>query len=240
MPVIAVSCASRIPESYRCALVASGATPLELPAAGPQGAWAAAHPEEALAAADGLLLTGGGDVDPARYGAGPPHPAARLQPERDALEIALCGAAMRADLPLLGICRGIQVWNVALGGTLWQDLPTERPGEVCHMEEPAARDRRRLLHRVDVVVDAPGADVLARGGSLRVNSIHHQGVREVAPGLRLLARAPDGVVEALAAPARRFAVAVQWHPEELCAPGDDPRHRALFEALSAAAAASRP
>ncbi len=240
MPVIAVSCASRIPDSYRSALLSSGATPLEVAAAGSRGAWAAAHPEETLRGADGLLLTGGGDVDPVRYGGGAPHPAARIDAERDRVEVALCRAAMRRDLPLLGICRGIQVWNVAAGGTLWQDLPSERPSDICHMEDAATRDRRRLLHPVQVLEGAPESERLRGGGPLHVNSIHHQGVRDVAPGLRVVAIAPDGLVEALAAPGLRFAVAVQWHPEELCSAGDDPRHRALFDALCAAAATRGP
>lgn len=234
MLLIAVSCTTRVGETYARALLAVGAAPRAIAAAGAQGAWATAHPEDALRDVDGLLLTGGEDVEPWRYGGGAPHPRTRCDPARDALEIALCAAALERDLPLLGICRGIQLWNVAAGGTLWQDLPSERPGGVRHLEPEAARDRRNLLHEVTVAPDAPWARVLA-GPPLAVNSIHHQGVREVAPGLRVLATAPDGLVEALVDPGRRFALAVQWHPEELCAPSDDPRHRGLFSALCAAA-----
>jgi putative glutamine amidotransferase len=235
VPVILATCSERLAESYQRAVAAAGASLRVLSAA--DGAWAAARPEDALAGVDGLLLTGGGDVDPSWYGSTLRHPRTRPEPARDALEIALCAAAMARDMPLLGICRGIQVWNVAEGGTLWQDLSTQRQGSLCHMEAAGVRDRRRLLH--DVVVRGAAAAWLA-GPRLRVNSIHHQAVREVGPRLRVLATAPDGVIEAVAAPDRRFAVAVQWHPEELSAEGDDPRHRGLFQALCAAARRARP
>ena len=175
-----------------------------------------AHPEHAVAlldAADGLLLTGGEDVDPAHYGAAMhPRGGAPLH-ARDATELALARAARDRRLPTLAICRGIQLLNVALGGTLVQDLPTERPGGVDH--DPgagrASRSHALLVEPRSRLAAALGATELA------VNSFHHQAVDGVAPSLVVTARAPDGVIEGVetAAGDDWWALGVQWHPEEL-------------------------
>ena len=161
---------------------------------------------------DGIIVTGGQDVGPARYGE--KDEAARalcgeLCPERDAMEALLVPAALEADLPLLGICRGLQALNVILGGTLWQDLPKQRPSEVEHHGKAPYENP---VHMARVLRGTPLAACVGEG-ELPVNSFHHQALRDVAPELEVMAEAPDGVVEAVWRPASRFCWAVQWHPE---------------------------
>ena len=211
--------------AYVNATVAAGGIPLILsPLLGEDEA------AEVLAGLDGLLLTGGEDIDPARYGAARSSRLGATSAERDAFELALFAAARRLDVPTLAVCRGIQLANVALGGTLWQDLPTERPGSVDH--DPAAgRDRR--THPVRL---APGSRAALALGTeaLAVNSFHHQAVRELAPTLVASGWADDGVVEAAESDGDDpWLLAVQWHPEELQEGGA--ADRGLFSALVAAA-----
>ena len=178
---------------------------------------------------DGVVLPGGGDVDPARYGA-PPHPAAGgLDPARDEAELALAGWAVADGRPLLGICRGTQVLNVALGGTLYGDVG-DHPGAARHAFSPGL-PMDLLAHSVAVVGGTRLAWVLG-ASEVPVNSLHHQACRSLAPGLLAAAWSPDGLVEAVEAPGHPFAVAVQWHPECL-APGLPMQH--LFAALVEAA-----
>lgn len=178
---------------------------------------------QALADVGGLVLAGGEDVDPARYGAAP-HPALQdTDPGRDAVEVALIAGARKRRLPLLAICRGIQILNVALGGTLYQDLASECPGPIAHA---GGGDGSRHAVRI-----APGSLVERTLGTraATVNSRHHQAIRDVAPGLVAAAWADDGVIEA-AEPADASApwtIAVQWHPEDLT-------ERALFEGFARA------
>ncbi len=184
-------------------------------------------PERAVAALDavrGLVLTGGEDVDPARYGA-TPHPKLEpTDPARDAAELALIAAARQRRLPILAICRGIQILNVALGGTLYQDLDSERPGPIVH----SGGDERR--HAIRVEPDSLLARTLGTEQAT-VNSRHHQAIRDLAPGLRAVGWADDGLIEAVE-PADRGApwmLAVQWHPEDL-------NERALFDGFARAVA----
>ncbi len=183
--------------------------------------------DASVAHIDGLLLTGGHDVDPGTYG----QPAARAQwpgqPDRDRWELALYRAALAERRPILGICRGCQLINVAEGGTLWPDLPSAGPAA----EGSAAAIHRseaiydQLMHSLDVV---PGSEVatLWDGAPARVNSVHHQGLREVGIGLRVTARAPDGLPEAVERPGGPWVLGVQWHPEWMT--GDLQQER-LFE-----------
>ena len=175
---------------------------------------------------DGILLTGGADIDPARYGEEKLEPIRLAQPSLDAAEIHVARAALSQDLPVLGICRGMQVMAVAAGGTLWQEIPRDVPGSLDHRPGPAGRH---------VVSIDPASRLAEIAGSLEVvmNSHHHQAVRSVAEPLRLVAWAPDGVPEALEAGSHRFAVAVQSHPESLCV--EQPWARRLFEAFVEAA-----
>lgn len=199
--------------AYVARVVASGGLPLILsPAIGAERAAAA------LAECDGLLLTGGADIAPARYGAEPSAALGRVEPERDAFELALLAAARDRRLPILAICRGMQLVNVATGGTLIQDLPTERPGPVRH-EQAAGRSAR--THEVRVEPGSRTASLLGTT-ALRVNSMHHQAVRELGRGLKPTAWAEDGLVEGLEGNGEGgWLAAVQWHPEELPAGGPD-------------------
>ena len=184
--------------------------------------------DRALALCDGFLLTGGHDVDPALYGE-EPLPGTDTCPERDAMEARLIAGALATERPLFGICRGIQMLNVALGGTLYQDIPTQLPSELeHHMSAPYDR----AVHEVRLVPGTPLYDLLGRD-VLPVNSYHHQGVARVAPGLEVMASAPDGLVEAVRVPEARFVWAVQWHPEFM--PVNDPPSAALFHAFVQAA-----
>ncbi|MBL8094479.1 MAG: gamma-glutamyl-gamma-aminobutyrate hydrolase family protein [Anaerolineales bacterium] len=189
---------------------------------------------QALAARlDGLLLPGGGDVDPAAYGEAP-HPKLSddVDPLRDALEIGLARDAVASGLPLLAVCRGIQVLNVALGGTLIQDIPSQVPGAVRHSFFLRDAPREHLAHAVQVAEGSRLADVLGTP-IVRVNSRHHQAVRDVASGLEVVAHAPDGVIEGVELPGHPFLLGVQWHPENLQAL---PEMKRLFVGFVEAAA----
>ncbi len=157
-----------------------------------------------------MLLSGGADVDPALYGQ-KPHPKLRhVDRRRDDFELALVREALRRDRPLLAICRGQQVLNVAMGGTLLQDIPSEL-GVVADHDAPGERTSRP--HAVEVLAHTRLRAILDRD-ELDVNSIHHQAVDRLGDGLEVSARSPvDGVIEGLEVPGSRFVVAVQWHPE---------------------------
>jgi putative glutamine amidotransferase len=159
---------------------------------------------------DGLLLPGGADMAPATYGAEPHVNAGEPDPALDETELALARWALGEETPVLGICRGQQCLNVAAGGTLFQDVPTEVPNAVSHRVEP----RDAVAHAIAVEPDSRLADLLG-GTEVPVNSLHHQAVRDVAPGFIASAWAPDGVIEGIESLDHGFAVAVQFHPEEL-------------------------
>ncbi len=162
--------------------------------------------------AQGLLLTGGADVDPARYGAEPSPKLGRTEPDRDALEFALLGRAVQRNIPVFGICRGQQVINAALGGTLYQDLASEHPSDLGHTT-PDGMPRDYIAHSIDVEPRTYLAHVVG-AGQLEVNSFHHQAIKDLAPGLRATAFSPDGIVEGVESVDGRI-LAVQCHPEEL-------------------------
>lgn len=165
--------------------------------------------EAILSRCSGLLLTGGHDVDPALYGQAVLPACGELSAARDALEGWLLDWALERDMPILGICRGVQMLNVHLGGTLYQDLPTQRPSGVEHSQQPPYETP---VHTVQVEQDSFLAELIG-AGSFLVNSLHHQAVDAAAPGLVVNARAEDGVTEALHMPGKRFVLGVQWHPE---------------------------
>ncbi len=165
-----------------------------------------------LARLEGVLFTGGNDIDPTCYGR-PAHPEIiKPDAERDRVEIHLVRALVHTGRPFFGICRGIQAINVALGGTLYEHLPGQLPGNV-HLENHG-QPRDHPAHTVAIQPGNQLADIF-NPGEMWVNSLHHQGVREVASGLRVTAIAPDSLVEAFELPGHPFALAVQWHPEEL-------------------------
>ncbi len=189
----------------------------------------------AMDGVDGLILTGGEDMDPAWYGASPSPLLSPPSRERDLFELALFGIARQRKLPILGICRGIQLINVAMGGTLFQDLPTERPGPVEHRPE-GARDVRS--HRIRLQAGTRAADALA-GTAVTVNSSHHQAIKELAPGLIASGWTDDGLIEAAETPGDTpWLLAVQWHPEEMHADVRAP-DRGLFAALVREAGGAR-
>jgi putative glutamine amidotransferase len=188
---------------------------------------------------DGLVLTGGEDVAPERYGEEVLHPTVESVPERDALELQILEWALAEDLPVLAICRGIQVLNVGLGGTLYQDLPADQPGDLVHDQGlgDTPRPRTEPHHPVAVTPGSCLADVLG-ADALDVNSMHHQGIKRLASPLAPVAHAPDGLVEGVEpvdAARWSFLLGVQWHPEELVRGGHGPSRR-LFERFVAAAA----
>ena len=169
----------------------------------------AAEIKQLVEMCDGILFTGGHDVSPSVYGEEVKPVCGQCCPERDRMEVLLLKEALAADKAVLGICRGIQLINAALGGTLYQDLPTERPSEVEHHETPPYH---KPAHIVDLLDDTPLKELL-EGDFLAVNSYHHQAIKRLAPGLKVMADAGDGVIEAVYMPGKRFVWAVQWHPE---------------------------
>ncbi|HEY9015875.1 MAG TPA: gamma-glutamyl-gamma-aminobutyrate hydrolase family protein [Gemmatimonadales bacterium] len=208
--------------AYVSAVLAAGGVPLVLsPMLGSSLA------ARALDGIDGLLLTGGEDLDPAWYGAQPSPLLSPPSRQRDQFELALFAVARQRGLPILGICRGIQLINVALGGTLYQDLPSERPGPVEHRPE-GARDARS--HRVRLQPDSRAASVLGRA-EVTVNSSHHQAIRDLAPGLVASGWTDDELIEAVETTGDApWLLAVQWHPEEMHADARAPEH-GLFAGL---------
>jgi putative glutamine amidotransferase len=216
--------------AYVQALLAAGGVPLILsPLMGP------ALAGRALDGVDGLILTGGEDIHPAWYHTDP-HP--RLSPpsrERDLFELALFAVARQRALPILGICRGIQLVNVALGGTLFQDLPAERPAGVDHRPE-GPRDAR--THRVRLAAGSRAAEALS-GTTITANSSHHQAIKDLAPGLVASGWTDDELIEAAeTGPGAPWLLAVQWHPEEMHLDRQAPE-RGLFAALVRESGGSR-
>ena len=158
---------------------------------------------------DGLLFTGGQDVSPALYGETPKATCGEICPARDRVEQVLLHLALERDLPVLGICRGIQFLNATLGGTLYQDLPTEHPSQTQHHMTPPYD---RAVHTVTLQPGTPLAELLGEE-HIGVNSYHHQAVKTLAPCLTEMAWSEDGLIEAVCLPEKRFVWAVQWHPE---------------------------
>jgi putative glutamine amidotransferase len=203
--------------TYLRAIQAAGGMPVVLPPLGDADAL--------LERLDGVCLSGGPDLDPAAYGAPERHvELGPTEPSLDAFELALAEAADARGMPLLGICRGAQALNVARGGTLHQHVPGHRQAE------PATA----TTHTVHVDEGTALAGLVGMR-PLRVNSFHHQAVDRLGRGLRAVAHAADGIVEAIEAPGTRFVLGVQWHAEGLL---HDPRHRMLFESLVSAAGAA--
>ncbi|PSR23527.1 MAG: peptidase C26 [Sulfobacillus acidophilus] len=174
---------------------------------------------------DGLLLTGGGDVDPQRFGqADQGTQWAGVSEDRDRVELLLVEEANRVHMPIFGICRGVQMLAVAFGGTLIQDIALRMPG--TPIKHSQAQPRRRVTHAVTVASESRLAQIVG-ASALEVNSFHHQAVDQVPSEWRTVAQAEDGVIEAIEHPGDRFLMGVQWHPEDLI--GDELAARRLFE-----------
>jgi putative glutamine amidotransferase len=196
--------------------------------------FAPGRPEDAAELLDhvgGLVLTGGADIDPGLYGEDRHPELGPVFRQRDEFEIALCREALRRDLPVLAICRGHQVLNVATGGTLVQDIPSQVAGAGAH--DPDV-ERWETCHDVRILPATRLREILGTE-NVAVNSFHHQAVKQLGEGLVVSAHSPDGVVEGIEMPreARRFVVGVQWHPESFW--DHPPGFRPLFEALVGAA-----
>jgi putative glutamine amidotransferase len=211
-----------VAKSYCRALNAAGGAPVLLPLLDDSEAMLDVY--ERL---DGLLLAGGGDIAPHHFGETRFTRLMGVDPPRDRAELLLARRAVEDGLPLLAICRGIQVLNVALGGTLYQDIATQIPQALRHDFHPE-HARNYLGHGVWVKPETRLADILGEE-SREVNSFHHQSIKGVPMALQVTASAPDGVTEAVETQGQAFVVGVQWHPEELIE--DDPRMRRLFEAF---------
>jgi len=225
MTLIAVSRNARVTD-YLESIRRAGGEPIEVGGDDESAA-------DIVARVGGVMLVGGGDVDPVLYGETPHATFKSAEEGRDAFEIALAKAAVEANVPILAICRGMQVLNVAMGGTLVQDIPSEIVGALTHsIPEP----RFAIAHEVWVTKDSQLWTIMVDkmdGETLQVNSRHHQAVKLIAPGFEINATAPDGVVEGIERPASRFCIAVQWHPENFYRTGE---FRPLFEQFVRAAA----
>jgi putative glutamine amidotransferase len=194
-------------EAYTVAVANAGGIPVLISSALDQTAR-----RDLFARLDGILLAGGGDLDPAHYRSAYHGRLSNVHPPRDELELELAGMAASAGKPFLGICRGCQVLNVALGGTLYPDLATAPSGPIMH--DLPGNERNVLVHEVAI---EPGTQLekILQERTIGVNSHHHQGLLEIGAGLHVAARAPDGLVEAVELEGHPFCLAVQWHPEWL-------------------------
>lgn len=230
------------PERYANAIIKAGGAPLLLPLTGNSHVYETLFP-----LIDGFVLTGGNDIDPARYGA--IRDSGKIDehtPEREELEYLILSYAYRFDLPLMGICRGMQMINVCLGGTLYRDLGDQFPGAVRPGVNDGAEELPQLVHWQPKPYSEPTHPVtimpntklsnLLGAGTIMVNSMHHQGVCDLSTRVDAAAYAPDGLVEAIEVRDRKFMIGVQWHPEFFTG-----RHRmeCVFDALINAAAQGR-
>jgi putative glutamine amidotransferase len=212
---------------YSQSVVLAGGAPVLIPLELDERSWRAIYQR-----LDGLLLPGGVDVDPAHYGETRHTSLGEVNEALDKAELVLTRWALEDGLPLLGICRGIQLINVAAGGSLYQDLPAQYPRAIQHRFAPPEYPRDHRGHHVQILASSRLAQVYG-AGELAVNSRHHQAIKDVAPGLSVTARAPDGVIEGIEKPGTSWIVGVQWHPESLAA--SDPQMLALFQAFVQAA-----
>ena len=179
---------------------------------------------------DGFLFTGGQDISPSFYNEAPSDKLGRTCSLRDNMEFKLFATAFAADMPIFGICRGLQLMNAALGGSLYQDIPTQLPSTLTHSQK---KPYDAAVHEVKLSEKSKLCKLFGKE-SLEVNSLHHQGVKILAPVLKIEAVSPDGLVEAFTCPDKKFVNAVQWHPEYLYK--NDVNSRLLFDAFVKAAA----
>ena len=203
---------------YSQAILHSGGAPVIIPAAQDRKSL-----ERILSAVQGLILSGGPDVHPRRYGEEPMAGLAEVDETLDRMELMAAGLAVERNLPVLGICRGIQVLNVALGGTLYQDIPSQVPESICHTPRS---DKAVNTHTVRIERGSRLHKIIGKH-EIWVNGKHHQSVKDLGAGLVVAAQAKDGVIEAVELPGKRFVIGVQWHPEGTWR--DDLYSRELFQ-----------
>ncbi len=233
-PLIGLTCSLNETETrisayrgYADALLSCGALPVVLPLTDDIPAL--------LERFDGFVLTGGGDIDPRRYGQWQKPCCGAITPARDEMELALASAlSERPDKPALGVCRGLQVMNVALGGDLYQDIAAERGAEV--MRHRQSQPENCASHEVIVTMSSL-LDEVVHAHSIEVNSLHHQAVRRLGAGFEPCGVASDGLIEAAALSGHPFYLGVQWHPERMWEKSDS--DRAIFTAFVEACRAGR-
>jgi putative glutamine amidotransferase len=215
---------------YVDAVLAAGGVPIVLP---PQDD----NVDPILGLVDGLLFSGGADIDPTWYGDTDVHPRTyNIHPLRDRFEIELIREAIVRDIPFFCICRGIQVLNVACGGSLYQDVPDQFASPISHRQQEIGLEHHEPSHQVIVESDSLLA-ASCDAPTISVNSYHHQAIKDLAPGLRVVGRGEDGLVEAVELPGKRFVLGVQWHPEMMFR--EHAEHFAPFKQLVEAAAARK-
>ena len=213
-------------QSYIRAVMQAGGVPVLIPSMLADDGWEAVYPR-----LDGILFSGGGDIALEHF-TGDPHPRIDdVEPERDAIELQMIQSAASDGKPFLGICRGCQVLNVALGGTLYTHIPDQMSGALDHSYP--GNMRTVLVHEVKIEEGTHVAEIYGQP-IIKVNSLHHQGLKDIAPSLRVAGHAPDGLVEAVELPDHPFGLAVQWHPEWLT---DQESTRNLFRKFVEAAGA---
>ena len=214
-PIIGLSCSYEkddqnhrifLNHDYLHAIRHFGGIPVVLPSEGE-----AYELEYLVSQCDGILFTGGMDIEPSLFGEEKWNDTVQTTPDRDRSESLIFRLAEERDLPILGICRGIQMMNVYYGGTLYQDIPTQAPSDVAHSMAPP---HHRTCHSCII---EPGTPLHALTGQdvIQVNSHHHQAVKDVAPGFAVMGRCADGIIEAIWNPGKKFCWAVQWHPEQI-------------------------
>lgn len=215
-------------ENYSRSVIAAGGIPVILPSN-------TIDIDELLDRLDGVIITGGGDVNPVEYGQDPHEKTDGIDAERDQFEQAVVRAALERDMPLLGICRGIQVLNVALGGTLRQDVADLVEDAAEHRQQSLGIHHEELFQTVTLAEGDHPLRHMAGSETLEINSFHHQCIGDLASSLQVMARSADGVIEAAYNPTVSFGIAVQWHPEMLQHAHSE--HAALFRGLVEAASA---
>lgn len=231
-PVIGITAAfdfekstSNLREDYYEAIIQCGAVPVIIPVTEVKSVWV-----EYLDICDGIILSGGPDVDALQFGQSNMPYTKEISPARDNMELFIARQALAVDKPLLGICRGIQVLNIASGGSIYQDIYAENNSGNSLIQHCQAAPRWFQVHTVEILENNCLFGIFGRQ-TLKVNSFHHQAVREVAPGFLVNACSEDGIIEAISNESKRFVLGVQWHPENLWR--KDKIHLKLFERLVA-------
>jgi len=193
--------------TYSAAVKAAGGTPVTLPRVTSQ-----AQADEIVSTLSGIVFSGGVDFDPKYFGEKILNGTVTIDPRRDSSDIFLGRAALKAGIPIMGICRGCQLINILKGGTLWQDLPSQHPSPILHKQKESSSIP---THNITVTKGTFLADIISGRSTVKVNSHHHQAIRDVGEGLRVSATAPDGIVEGIEGTGSQVVIGVQFHPEKL-------------------------